>query len=102
MTDLTDATKQRLLAGTALEFLGLDESRFSVAVTTQGMNRRAAQRRRCRSRNDPFLALYSDRIDPTQVADPPRSLAGSVPHTVSESTGRAFMLHRLNRAVDRA
>jgi len=31
MTDLTDASKQRRLAGAALEFLGLDESRFSVA-----------------------------------------------------------------------
>jgi hypothetical protein len=31
MSDLSDVTKQRLLAGTALEFLGIDESRFSVA-----------------------------------------------------------------------
>jgi len=35
MTDLTDATKQRLLAGTALEFLGIDESRFSVTMTRE-------------------------------------------------------------------
>jgi len=40
MTDLTDATKQRLLAGTALEFLGIDESRFSLYLMTDELNHR--------------------------------------------------------------
>jgi hypothetical protein len=35
MSDLSDVTKQRLLAGTALEFLGIDESRFSAHATDE-------------------------------------------------------------------
>ena len=39
MSDLSDVTKQRLLAGTALEFLGLDESWFSAAAAGEGKRR---------------------------------------------------------------